>query len=79
VTRINLERLERGEPELSYRALAERADLSPTTVAQFSTGNVGRIDLRTIDRLLTALEAESGRRIEVGELLVRTREPEVPA
>jgi DNA-binding Xre family transcriptional regulator len=79
VAQINLERAERGQPDLTYKELAAAAKLSPTTVAQLSTGRAKGAEFVTLDRLLGALEAEAKRPIDLGELLERTREPGVPA
>jgi DNA-binding Xre family transcriptional regulator len=79
VAQINVQRAERGEPDLTYKELAAAAALSPTTIAQFSTGKAKGAEFVTLDRLLSALEVEAGRPIELGELLERVRPSDVPA
>ena len=73
VAQINVQRAEQGKPDLTYKELATAADLSPTTIAHFSTGKAQGAEFATLDRLLSALEVEAGRPIELGELLERVR------
>ncbi len=53
LAKVNLERAQRGEPQLSLRQLALESAVSPSVVTTLAAGRTGRIDFDTIDKLLT--------------------------
>ncbi len=70
LARINLERAQKGEAQLSLRQLALECDLAPSVLTTLASGKTQRIDYATINKLLSFFN----RYIEVdtGDLLVWT-------
>jgi DNA-binding Xre family transcriptional regulator len=57
--------------KLSAYALTKSAELAPNTVYALARGDQGRVDLEVLDKVLTALDGLTGKRVSVCDLLER--------
>ncbi len=53
LARLNVERLQSGQPAISLRRLSQDSGVSLSVLASLHTGRSQRVDYATIDRLLT--------------------------
>lgn len=78
VAEINVDRLRRGETELTEEELAEAASLNVRTIRTLLKGDVDRIDLLSLNKLITALRRDRPD-LNVGDLLEYRPEPDAVA
>ena len=57
-----------NEHKVSAYALAKAADVAPNTVYALARGDQGRVDLEVLDKVLTALDKLTGKRVSVCDL-----------
>ena len=70
VAERNIERLKRGEPELTQRQIAADCDLSLSVVNGLMSGRSVRVDFTTLDKICAYFN------VEPGDLLERVPERE---
>lgn len=70
IAQRNVERLQRGEPELTQQQIADACGLSLSTVNGLTSGRSTRVDFDTLDKLCTYFN------VEPGDLLERVPERE---
>jgi putative transcriptional regulator len=58
-----------GEPPITVRDLAAKAELSPSVVSGLMTNRIARVDFTTLDKLCSALDCQPG------DLLERVADP----
>ena len=57
--------------KVSAYAITKSTDLAPSTVYALARGDQGRVDLEVLDKVLTALDSLTGKRVSVCDLLER--------
>lgn len=60
----NLERIKRGEPELTSREIAANSGVPASVIWGLTSGRAGRIDFKTIDKLCKFLQIQPGELFE---------------
>ena len=68
VTEINVDRLRRGDDELTPEGLAAATGLNVRTIKSLMAGKVDRVDLTTMNKLIGALRRDRPA-LNVGDLL----------
>lgn len=83
LARLNVERIRQGQGTISLRQLAKESGVSLSVVVALHTGRSQRVDLTTLDRLLTYFSRAL--QVSVNDLLVWepapvvAREPDAPS